>query len=220
MLENSKVHYIPAKPPKREKRVGIYCRVSSNSADQLNSLANQVSALTRVTAVTPQWLLVDVYMDIASSKTGSSRKEFARMMDDCRSHNLDIILTKSISRFGRDTVDTLEALNQLKTLGVRVIFEQEDLDTSNTDSDLMISIIEAIAQSENESRSENIKWGIKQRAAQGTSKLYNRKCYGYVHDKEGNLIIKDDEAKNVTKIFEMYLHGKSIISRLRNGKTL
>ena len=74
MLENSKVHYIPAKPPKREKRVGIYCRVSSNSADQLNSLANQVSALTRVTAVTPQWLLVDVYMDIASSKTGSSRK--------------------------------------------------------------------------------------------------------------------------------------------------
>ena len=211
MLENSKVHYIPAKPPKREKRVGIYCRVSSNSADQLNSLANQVSALTRVTAVTPQWLLVDVYMDIASSKTGSSRKEFARMMDDCRSHNLDIILTKSISRFGRDTVDTLEALNQLKTLGVRVIFEQEDLDTSNTDSDLMISIIEAIAQSENESRSENIKWGIKQRAAQGTSKLYNRKCYGYVHDKEGNLIIKDDEAKNVTKIFEMYLHGKSII---------
>ena len=80
-------------------------------------------------------------------------------------------------------MDTLEALNQLKTLGVRVIFEQEDLDTSNTDSDLMISIIEAIAQSENESRSENIKWGIKQRAAQGTSKLYNRKCYGYVHDK-------------------------------------
>ena len=79
------------------------------------------------------------------------------------------------------------------------------------DSDLMISIIEAIAQAENESRSENIKWGIKQRAAQGTSKLYNRKCYGYVHDKEGNLIIKDDEAKNVTTIFEMHLHEKSVI---------
>lgn len=132
-------------------------------------------------------------------------------LDDCKSHNIDIILTKSISRFGRDTVDTLEALNQLKTLGIRVIFEQESLDTAITDSDLMISIIEAIAQAENESRSENIKWGIKQRAAQGTSKLYNRKCYGYVHNKEGNLIIKNDEAKNVTKIFEMYLHGKSVI---------
>ena len=191
--------------------MGIYCRVSTNSLDQLKSLTAQVSGLTRLVAATPQWLLVDVYMDIASSKTGSSRREFARMLDDCQSHNLEIILTKSISRFSRDTVDTLEALNLLKTLGIRVIFEQESLDTADTDSDLMISIIESIAQAENKSRSENIRWGIKQRAAQGTSKLYNRKCYGYVHDKEGNLIIKDDEAKNVTKIFEMYLHGKSVI---------
>ena len=205
MSKNPKVHFIPPKPPKREKRVGIYCRVSSNSFEQLKSLTAQVSALTRVTAATPQWLLVDVYMDIASGKTGSSRKEFSRMLEDCNSHNLDIILTKSISRFGRDTVDTLEALNQLKTLGVRVIFEQEDLDTANTDSDLMISIIEAIAQAENESRSDNIKWGIKQRAAQCTSKLYNRKCYGYKNDVDGSLIIDDEEAKNVQLIFDFYL---------------
>ena len=211
MSKNPKVHLIPPKPPKREKRVGIYCRVSSNSFEQLKSLTAQVSALTRVTAATPQWLLVDVYMDIASGKIGSSRKEFSRMLEDCNSHNLDIILTKSISRFGRDTVDTLEALNQLKTLGVRVIFEQEDLDTANTDSDLMISIIEAIAQAENESRSDNIKWGIKQRAAQGTSKLYNRKCYGYKNDVDGSLIIDDEEAKNVQLIFDFYLQGKSII---------
>lgn len=211
MSKNPKVHFIPPKPPKREKRVGIYCRVSSNSFEQLKSLTAQVSALTRVTAATPQWLLVDVYMDIASGKTGSSRKEFSRMLEDCNYHNLDIILTKSISRFGRDTVDTLEALNQLKTLGVRVIFEQEDLDTANTDSDLMISIIEAIAQAENESRSDNIIWGIKQRAAQGTSKLYNRKCYGYKNDVDGSLIIDDEEAKNVQLIFDFYLQGKSII---------
>ena len=103
------------------------------------------------------------------------------MLEDCKSHKLEIILTKSISRFGRDTVDTLDALNQLKTLGIRVIFEQESLDTANTDSDLMISIIEGIAQAENESRSDNIKWSIKQRAAQGTSKLYNRKLFSEVH---------------------------------------
>jgi len=143
---NKKVHYIPAKPPKRDKRVGIYCRVSTNSLDQLKSLTAQVSGLTRLVAATPQWLLVDVYMDIASSKTGSSRREFARMLEDCQNHNIELILTKSISRFGRDTVDTLEALNQLKTLGIRVIFEQESLDTADIDSDLMISIIEAIAQ--------------------------------------------------------------------------
>ena len=220
MKFNPKIHFIPPKPPKREKRVGIYCRVSSNSSEQLKSLTAQVSALTRLTAATPQWLLVDVYMDIASSKTGSSRKEFSRMIEDCNSHNLDIIITKSISRFGRDTVDTLEALNQLKTLGVRVIFEQEDLDTANTDSDLMISIIEAIAQAENESRSDNIKWGIKQRAAQGTSKLYNRKCYGYKNDVDGSLIIDDEEAKNVRMIFNLYLQGKSILGIVKELERL
>ncbi len=211
MAENRRIEYIPAKPPKREKRVGIYCRVSTNSADQLKSLTAQVSALTRLTAVNPKWLLVDVYIDIASSKTGSSRKEFTRMLKDCQSHDLEIILTKSIRRFGRDTVEILDALNQLKLLGVRVIFEQEQLDTADTDSDLMISIIESIAQAENETRSDNIKWGIKQRAAQGTSKLYNRKCYGYVNASDGSLIIEESEAKNVRLIFNMYLQGKSVI---------
>ena len=148
-----------------------------------------------MTAVNPKWLLVDVYIDIASSKTGSSRKEFTRMLQNCKSHDIEIVLTKSISRFGRDTVEILDALNQLKNLGVRVIFEQEVLDTADTDNDLMISIIESIAQAENESRSENIKWGIKQRAAQGTSKLYNRKCYGYYNDEDGNLVINEEEAK-------------------------
>ena len=125
MTDNKRIHYIPPLPPKREKRVGIYCRVSTNSADQLKSLTAQVSALTRLTAANLKWLLVDVYIDIASSKTGSSRKEFSRMLQDCQSRDLEIILTKSISRFGRDTVEILDALNQLRVLGVRVIFEQE-----------------------------------------------------------------------------------------------
>ncbi len=156
MADNKTIHFIPPLPPKREKRVGIYCRVSTNSAEQLKSLTAQVSALTRLTAVNPKWLLVDVYIDIASSKTGSSRKEFSRMLQDCKSRDIEIILTKSISRFGRDTVEILDALNQLRALGIRVIFEQEVLDTADTDNDLMISIIESIAQAENESRSDNI----------------------------------------------------------------
>ncbi len=211
MDDNKTIHFIPPLPPKREKRVGIYCRVSTNSTEQLKSLTAQISALTRLTSANPKWLLVDVYTDIASSKTGSSRKEFNRMLQDCKSRDIEIILTKSISRFGRDTVEILDALNQLRVLGVRVIFEQEVLDTADTDNDLMISIIEAIAQAENESRSDNIKWGIKQRAAQGTSKLYNRKCYGYFNDAEGKLEIDEKEAKNVRLIFNMYLQGKSVI---------
>lgn len=214
MQRNSKVHFIPP-IPKREQHVGIYCRVSTNSMEQLQSLTAQVSHLTRLTAAMPQLVLADVYMDIATSKTGSSRKEFNRLLADCDSRKIEIVITKNISRFGRDTVEILDALNQLRTLGVRVIFEQEELDTANTDSDLMISIIESLAQAENESRSENIKWGIKQRAASGTSKLYDRKCYGYKHDKDGKLIIDEQKAENVKLIFDLYLSGQSVIGIIK-----
>lgn len=100
-------------------------------------------------------------------------------------------------------------------MGVRVIFEQEELDTANTDSDLMISVIESLVQAENESRSDNIRWGIKQKAASGTSKLYDRKCYGYKHDKEGHLIIDEETAKNVKLIFDLNLSGQSIIGIIK-----
>lgn len=209
MQENLKIHFIPP-VPKREKRVGIYCRVSTNSAEQIQSLTAQVSHLTRLTAAMPQWVLADVYMDIATSKTGSSRKEFNRLLEDCNSRKIEIVITKNISRFGRDTVEILDVLKQLRTLGVRVIFEQEELDTANTDSDLMISIIESLAQAENESRSDNIRWGIKQRAASGISKLYDRKCYGYKHDKDGKLVIDEQKAENVKLIFDLYLSGQSV----------
>lgn len=215
MLNNPKVHYIPANPPKREKRVGIYCRVSTNSMEQLQSLTAQVSHLTRLTANVPQWLLSDVYMDIATSKTGSSRKEFNRMLEDCKSHKLEIVITKDVSRFGRDTVEVLDAFNKLKALGVRVIFEGNSLDTANIDSDLMVAVMESIAQAENESRSENIKMGIKYRAAAGTSKLYDRKCYGYKHDEDGHLVIDEEKAKNVKLIFDLYLEGQSVIGIIK-----
>ncbi len=215
MPNNPKVHYIPANPPKREKRVGIYCRVSTNSMEQLQSLTAQVSHLTRLTATVPQWLLSDVYMDIATSKTGSSRKEFNRMLEDCKSHKLEIVITKDVSRFGRYTVEVLDAFNQLNALGVRVIFEGNSLDTANTDSDLMVAIMESIAQAENESRSEDIKWGIKQRAAQGTSKLYDRKCYGYKHNENGHSVIDEEKAKNVKLIYDLYLSGQSVVGIIK-----
>lgn len=128
--------------------------------EQLQSRTAQVSHLTRLTATVPRWLLSDVCMDIATSKTGSSRKEFKRMLEDCKSHKLEIVITKDVSRFGRDTVEVLDAFNQLKALGVRVIFEGNSLDTANTDSDLMVAVMESIAQAENESRSENIRMVI------------------------------------------------------------
>ena len=158
---------------------------------------------------------MSTYMDVATAKGTSGRKEFNRMLEDIKSKKLNIILTKSVSRFGRDTVETLEALKILRDADVRIIFENEQLDSADTDSNLMISIVESFAQAENEIRSENIKWGLKQRAAQGTSKLYDRKCCGYAHDGEGRLIIDDTESKVVRQIFQWYLKGKSVLGILR-----
>ncbi len=133
------------------------------------------------------------------------------MLEDIKKEDINIIVTKSVSRFGRDTVDALEALKVIKQASARIIFELENLDSQEDDTDMIISIIESLAQSENEQRSENIRWGLKQRAAQGTSKLYNRKCYGYDHDENGELIINFQQAKIVKKIFNWYLDGKSVI---------
>lgn len=211
-----KVHYIPAIPCWSEnKKVGIYCRVSTNDMEQLNSLKAQISALTRMVSNVEQWRLVDIYIDIASAKTKSVRKDFMRMIEDCKAKKTDIIITKSLSRFGRDTVDTLTSLKELRDAGIRVIFEQENLDTAEINSDMMISVVESFAQAENESRSDSIRWGIKQRAANGTSKLYDRKCYGYAHNKEGKLVIDEEEAKVVRQIFDWYLGGKSILGVLK-----
>ena len=218
-----KVNYIPAARPLRHKKVGIYCRVSTNGIEQLNSLTNQISALTRLVSTVDEWKLVDCYVDIASAKGKSPRVNFQRMLDDCKSKKLDVVITKSVSRFGRDTVDTLQALKVMKECGVRVIFEQENLDTNDVESSLMISIIESLAQAENESRSDNIKWGIRQRAAQGISKLYDRKCYGYEHDEKGKLIIDEEAAEIVKLIFHLYLGGQSIlgiVKELENRKIL
>lgn len=210
MEYNPRVQIIPAKPKPRDKRVAIYARVSSNSAKQLNSLTAQISGLTRLTAANPIWLLVDTYIDIASSKTGSHRNESNRLLADCTANKVGIVLTKNISHFGRDSLEILSALEKLRETNTRVIFETEEIDTDKTDSRLMISIIESFAQAENESRSDNIKWGNKQRAANGTSKLYDRKCYGYTNDKDGKLIIVEEEAKVVKLIFDWYLQGDSI----------
>ena len=124
-------------------------------------------------------------------------------------------LTKSISRFGRDTVETLSALNRLTATGARIIFEEENLDTDEVDSNLMISVMESFAQAENESRSENIRMGLAMRAANGTSGLYKRKLYGYKKNKDGELIIDDEQAKVVRDVFRWYLDGASVLGIIK-----
>lgn len=151
------IWYIPAKRTDPGMNVGIYCRVSTTEKNQLQSLAAQISALTRAVAHIDQWKLTDTFIDIASAKGDLPRREFDRMLREAEGHRISVILTKSISRFGRDTVETLEALRRLKAAGVRVIFDEEGLDTDQVDDTMLISIMESLAQDENETRSRNIR---------------------------------------------------------------
>lgn len=167
----------------------------------MDSLAIQASGLTRLASAYRTWLVADIFIDVASAKTGSSRPEFSRMISECENGSIDIILTKSISRFGRDTQECLEAIRKIRVAGKRIIFERDKIDTEAICDELLISVIEFCEQSENEWRSENIRWGLKKRAENGTSGLYNRTCYGYKKDKHGMLIIDDEQTKVVKNIF-------------------
>lgn len=213
-----KVRVIPANTNEPMKHVVIYARVSSNTMDQLESLKAQVSGLTKFISGHNNWKLVDVHIDIASAKKGSVRPAFHKMIEECKAGLTDIVVVKNISRLGRDTVEVLDAINILRESQVRIVFKQEELDTLTVGSSLLISTIEACTQAENETRSNNIKWGIKQRASNGSLGFYRRKCYGYDKDENGDLVINKEQAEVVKLIFDLYLGGKSILGIVKELK--
>lgn len=210
-----KVWYIPAKRTDPGMNVSIYCRVSTGEKNQLNSLAAQIAALTRAVANVEQWKLTDTFIDIGTAKGEAPRREFERMIREAEAHHISVILTKSISRFGRDSVDTLEALRKLKAAGVRVIFDEDGLDTDLVDDDLLISVAESFAQAENETRSMNIRIGLRNRALNGSSGNYRKRLYGYVKDDDGNLVVEPMQAQVVRDIFRWYIDGTSILGIIK-----
>lgn len=190
-------------------RVVIYCRTSTHTQEQLNSMTNQVSKLTQLVAANPLWTLCDIYLDFRSGSTIAGRTEFMRLLEDASNHKFDIVLCKSISRFGRNVIEALQVINELHRSGVHVIFEQESLDSSNPEHTLLISIMSSIAEAENENRRQNVNWGMQRRLENGTSRLYSRPCYGYENDSDGELVINEQQAEVVRLVFSMYLSGKS-----------
>ena len=196
--------------PSLYKNVGIYCRVSSGLREQLNSLSAQASAFVRWVAANNSMRLVDMYIDVTSGEA-QNRAEFTRMLADAESGKLDVLITKSISRFGRNTEDTLQAIRLLKEHNVQIIFDQEHIDTNKDDSEIIISILSAYAEADNRSRRENQIWAVKKRLEDGTSELYFRPCYGYRKTGEGIITICSDEAAVVQLIFSSYLDGASVI---------
>lgn len=215
MDEEKKIKIIKAYKQYKLPRVAIYCRVSTRNQEPVQSLVNQVSYLTQYVSRQPGWTLVDTYLDIRSGKDVATRSEFQRMLDDCAAHKIDQIITKSISRFGRNTVEILSAINRLKELGVDIYFENDDVHTLSSENIWLITLLEGIAQEESRSRSENIKWGIVHKIESGKGKIFQKKCFGYDQDQEGDLIINEKEAKTVRLIFDLYLKGYSILAIIR-----
>lgn len=203
IMSERKVTTIPIIPTFQHlRKVGVYCRVSSARADQLRSMSAQASHLTKTVLNCRSWQLIDIYLDFRSG-LDDNRTELQRLITDCKDGVVDTILTKSVSRFGRNTDETISLLRELHTIGVRIIFENEEIDTSKYESEFLITLIEAYAQEESYNRSENILWGIEKGMKDGTSQLYNRRCFGYRKNENGDLEIFPEEAEIIRLIFDL-----------------
>ena len=208
----NKVITIPAteKTENVKLRVAAYARVSTASDDQMNSFAAQNSYYTNLITSNENWRMVDIYADAGiSGVTAEKREDFQRLLADCRKGLVDRILVKSISRFARNTKDCLETVRELKTIGVSVFFEEQNIDTGKMTGELLTAVFAAIAQKESESISAHMRWSYQQRMQNGTF-VPPYQPFGYrLTDKK--ITIVPSEAAIVQKIFSDYLSGKNIV---------
>ena len=195
------------------KRVGIYCRVSSYNKDQIHSLLNQIAFLTAEAGSNPDFRIVGIYVDVYTGTSATGRREYQRLLNDCRAGNVEVVLAKSVSRFGRDALEAFSALQELLSLGILTLFSTQQFDPNYANNILYQQIDAALAEEETRNRSRSIAWGIREQAANGTSNLFSRKCYGY-ETIDGTLVIVPEEAEVVRQIFSWYLEGKSVLGIL------
>ena len=193
---------------KKEKKVVTYARVSEESERMNHFLSAQISYYSSLIQQNPDWQYAGVFADDGISGTSiAKRDEFKRMLAAAENGEIDIILTKSIQRFARNTVDLLETVRHLKDIGVEVRFEKEHISSMSGDGELMLTILASFAQEESRSISENVKWATRKHFEQGIPNGRFR-IYGY-RWKDDHLVVEPKEAKIVRLIFENYLHGLS-----------
>lgn len=188
-------------------RVAAYARVSCGKDAMLHSLSAQVSQYSRLIQSHSGWQYVGVYADEATTGTKDDRADFQRLLDDCRAGKIDMVITKSVSRFARNTVILLSTVRELKALGIDIYFEEQNIHSISADGELMLTILASFAQEESLSVSENCKWSIREKFKNGEPSFF--RCYGYKWV-DGQLQIVPEEAAVVKRIFEAYLNGKGL----------
>lgn len=219
-VTTARVTVIPAKKDRlpihvlndeaRKLRVAAYARVSTNNEEQLTSYEAQVDYYTRYIQSKDEWEFVDVYTDEGISATNTKKREgFNRMVADALAGKIDLIITKSISRFARNTVDTLTTVRKLKEKSIEVFFEKENIRTLDGKGELLITIMSSLAQEESRSISENVTWGQRKRFADGKVSLPYRRFLGYKRGENGLPEIVLEEAVIVRLIYRLFLYGKS-----------
>lgn len=214
------VHFIPATRPiasgirprrSGRQRVAAYCRVSTNSEEQLNSYAAQKAYYTQHIAENPDWEMAGIFADEGLSGTSTKKRtEFNRMIAACKRGRIDMILTKSLSRFARNTVDCLRIVRMLKANGIGVIFEKENINTLTESSEFLITLFSGFAQAESESLRGNIILGLRQSMKEGKVSFQYKKLLGYRRGPDGKPEIVPEEAATVRRIYNRYLEGASL----------
>ena len=195
----------------QQKRVAAYCRVSTDSEEQLTSYNTQKKVYTEMILANKDWCLAGIYADEGISGTQvKHRDEFNRMIKDCLNGKIDYIITKSVSRFARNTVECLEYVRMLKARGIGIIFEEQKIDTLKTDSELYLVIYAGFAQSESESMSKNITWAVRKKFEEGKVQFNYGKLVGYRKGEDGQPEVVEEEAEIVRSIFTMFIAGLTL----------
>ena len=199
-------------------RVAAYARVSTDSDSQSNSFAAQKDYYEKLIEKTSGWVFAGIYADCGVTGTSTEhRTGFRQLMEDCRAGLVDRILTKSVSRFARNTVDSLNAIRELKALGIGVEFEKEQIFTLDSRGEFLITVMSSLSQEESRSISENVRWGVRKRMADGKYSVVYSHFVGYDRGPDGRMIINENEANIVRFIFRSRLQGysdKAIADRL------
>lgn len=219
---NNNITLIPAKKitgnriskekNKPKLKVAAYCRVSTDSEEQLGSYETQVNHYKEYISKNEEWELAGIYADEGISGTNTRKRTgFNEMIDDCMNGLIDLVITKSISRFARNTLDCLKYVRQLKEKNIAVIFEKENINTLGASGELLLTIMASLAQQESQSMSQNIQLGYQFRFQNGQVFVNTKNFLGYDKDENGKLVINEEQAKIVRRIFKEFLEGSSFM---------
>lgn len=201
---------------KPKLRVAAYCRVSTDSEEQASSYEVQIEHYTNYIKGNPEWELAGIFADDGISGTNTKKREdFNRMIEECMESKIDMIITKSISRFARNTLDCLKYIRQLKDKNIPVFFEKENINTMDSKGEIMLTIMASLAQQKSQSLSQNVKLGIQYRYQKGEIQVNHNRFLGYTKDENKQLVIVPEEAELVKRIYREYLEGASLLQIAR-----